>query len=411
MNRKQKLYGHRQMISRGVNLLAVYTLGTILIGAPVFYYLTGNSVFLREGTLGSTLLLIVVIFNVMRSYEVANVLLYLVMNLLTMRAAAYAGESEDMQLSYFFLFSLIFIVFDQTMTRLFCILIILVRIILFELNVRYFPGEVDVLTEGNREVIHWTLNGVMLSLILLVFYLYVRWARKAEKLAKKKSMFAEEMIHDMRAAYLAHSGLCTTLKLAIDDKTPLEDTAGVVNELMETHQFFKYVMNNLLDYSIFESGTFEDVHYEGIDITSEIEKIVSVYMYVAAKKGISIRFTIDGDLPRIIQADRIKVLRIIINLLSNAIKFAPDGTPVDVNVMIDSKRWVLSVANEGKTISAEEVRTLFLPYNEKVTDPGQGKKGLGLPITKELVELLGGEIWVKSALNKPTSFNVAVPFY
>ena len=224
-------------------------------------------------------------------------------------------------------------------------------------------------------------------------------------------MFAEEMIHDMRAAYLAHSGLCTTLKLAIDDKTPLEDTAGVVNELMETHQFFKYVMNNLLDYSIFESGTFEDVHYEGIDITSEIEKIVSVYMYVAAKKGISIRFTIDGDLPRIIQADRIKVLRIIINLLSNAIKFAPDGTPVDVNVMIDSKRWVLSVANEGKTISAEEVRTLFLPYNEKVTDPGQGKKGLGLPITKELVELLGGEIWVKSALNKPTSFNVAVPFY
>jgi signal transduction histidine kinase len=110
-------------------------------------------------------------------------------------------------------------------------------------------------------------------------------------------------------------------------------------------------------------------------------------------------------------ADKRKVKQVLVNLLSNAFKFTPDGGTITVEVQKAVREVVFSVEDTGPGISEEDQKRLFRPF-EQLQSPLTKKvkgTGLGLHLSKRLVELHGGRIWVKSELGKGSIFSFSIP--
>jgi signal transduction histidine kinase len=394
---------------RGVNLLCLYITVFVLIGTPVFYYITGDTSIIRWGLGGVILLLAVIVLHLFKRYYAAKVVFYLGMNVMTLGFSAFLNRPEEAQLMYFFLLSLIFLVFDETIIRIICLCVIVVRIFLLELNFKDLilrsvaPHDADIV------VVHWTLLSFILSLIILTFYLYISRLINVEKVSEKRNIFAQHMSHDVQVAYFSVAGISAHLKEAIDSKRTLMNEPALVNALMDASTYFSYILNNFLDYTKSDNTSPELVHFEEMDLGAEIEKIVDLHLYIAHEKGIDMKVMVGDELPGIIMSDRTKVIRIFLNLLSNAIKNTPNGKSIVITLDAERHLWKLSVINEGEGLRQEEVNTLFIPYRLRDNSARERKISFGLGITKDLVDALGGHIDVISELNKKTSFTVSIP--
>jgi len=395
-------------VSRGVNLLSLYISILTVIGCFAVYFQTHTMRPIAFAGAGIVAFYFVATLNYLKQYESANVLFYLAVNTLTLPINPYMEEPGQTMLAYFFLLSLIVFLFETLPTRVICMGIIISRIILFEINFEFIVHQ--SLSSDQQAWLWWVVNGVLLSLIILVFVLYAVKLVRAEDINKKNSHFFQHMSHDLQIAYFSVASICAHLKNSMDAKSTLKNEPALVNELMNATGYCSYILNNFLEYSKFEKGTLYDNHYESIDLGSEIGKIVDLHKFIADQKGIRIAVDIDETLPELITSDRIKINRIFLNLLSNAVKNTPPGRGIFVKIEPDKDQWKLSVTNEGEGLNADEVQDLFLPYPARGTADKQRKFGLGLPITKDLVEALGGRIFATSRLNKETMFTVAIPF-
>jgi signal transduction histidine kinase len=122
---------------------------------------------------------------------------------------------------------------------------------------------------------------------------------------------------------------------------------------------------------------------------------------MAADKGLALRWQVDAPVPEVLAGDRMRLRQVLTNLLSNAIKFTSQGN-VDLHVELEGTegeqvclRW--TVRDTGPGISPENQQQLFRPYDQAVGKPQpRDSTGLGLSIAKQLVELMGGRIWVES---------------
>jgi signal transduction histidine kinase len=131
---------------------------------------------------------------------------------------------------------------------------------------------------------------------------------------------------------------------------------------------------------------------------------------LAKEKGITLEETLPQDLPPV-EADRAKLRRILLNLLSNALKFTQKGGRVEVRAEREDKHVRISVSDTGVGIAPEDVDRLFDKYAQARSRATRGEKGtgLGLYITRQLVELHGGEIKVESKLGKGSTFTFTLP--
>jgi signal transduction histidine kinase len=111
-----------------------------------------------------------------------------------------------------------------------------------------------------------------------------------------------------------------------------------------------------------------------------------------------------------IHADDQRIEQVLLNLLSNAIKFTPEGGDIFLKADKDGKRLVVNVQDSGPGIPNEEKKKLFVPYYHPSTDrSGIPGLGLGLAISKQIVELHGGAIWVQSDVGKGSTFSFSLP--
>ena len=115
--------------------------------------------------------------------------------------------------------------------------------------------------------------------------------------------------------------------------------------------------------------------------------------------------------PLILQADCQRISQVITNLVANAVKYSPEGSAVPIRVGQEQSSVILQVHNDGPAIPQEEQATIFEPFYRLPSDQSSSKKGwgLGLSITKEIVERHGGKIWVESSEGKGTTFFVQLP--
>lgn len=231
--------------------------------------------------------------------------------------------------------------------------------------------------------------------------------RKAEDASKAKSEFLSLMSHELRTPLQAIIGytevVIEELKLA-DDEHHLKDLNRVI---LNSERLLKLI-NGVLDLAKIESGRM-DLDLTEVKLSSLVEEALGTVAPLAEKNAIQLQVDVD-DGESLPVADPEKLLHILINLLGNAIKFAPNGQ-VRIKAYHQPQQIYISVADTGIGISKEQQATIFDPF--KQADSGTTRKfqgsGLGLSITRQLCELMGGGIRVESDLGAGSKFIVELP--
>ena len=185
------------------------------------------------------------------------------------------------------------------------------------------------------------------------------------------------------------------------------DYAGDINE--SGHHLLALI-NDILDLSKVESGT-DELHEENIDISQIAKSILKLVVGLARKGNVELELDVSDDIP-LLYADERKVKQILLNLLSNAIKFTPEGGKVTLKIWSRAESgYVFQVTDTGIGIAFEDIPKAMSPFQQ--IDSGLARKhegtGLGLPLTKSLVEMHGGYLDLQSKVGVGTSVTVRFP--
>ncbi len=233
----------------------------------------------------------------------------------------------------------------------------------------------------------------------------------AEDANHAKSKFLANMSHEIRTPMNAVIGfsqllLATTL-------TPLQQ--DYVEKMYDASKSLLGIINDILDYSKIESGKFtlESTEFQMIKI---LDGTSGLFSYSAEKKGIELVFDIDPDLPPVLVGDPLRFKQIINNLLGNAVKFTQKGEVFLGMRRLDQKGDQLTleiqIRDTGIGMTPQQIEDLFSPFEQAdaSTTRMYGGTGLGLTISKHLIELMGGRIHVESEKGMGSTFTLTLRF-
>lgn len=231
-----------------------------------------------------------------------------------------------------------------------------------------------------------------------------------EQASLAKSSFLASMSHEIRTPINAILGMDEMIIRESDDETILSyandiDAAG--------HQLLS-IINDILDFSKIESGKLE-IHPVEYELFSIMNDCYNMSYFRAKKKDLKIILENEPSLPAILYGDEVRIRQIIMNLMSNAIKYTRDGY---VKISFDYQKidaenieLIIVVKDTGIGISEENLPHLFEEFRrfDEVNNRSVEGTGLGLTITKQLVNLMDGRVEVSSVLGEGTVFTVSIP--
>lgn len=235
---------------------------------------------------------------------------------------------------------------------------------------------------------------------------------KAEESNRLKTAFLQNMSHEIRTpmnAICGFSSLLSSPDLSVDKRnsftTIIQDSS---NQLLS-------IVNDILTISALETKQ-EKINIQNTCINTIIDNLSQLFSPKASKQNIAFGYSqqlTDGKL--IIQTDGVKVTRILTNLLSNALKFTQKGSIEFGYQIINSNDYpyvLFHVTDTGVGVNKENHETIFERFWQAETSISRqyGGTGLGLPISKAYVELLGGKIWIESEPGKGSTFYFTIPY-
>ncbi len=230
---------------------------------------------------------------------------------------------------------------------------------------------------------------------------------RAERESQFKSSFLAGMSHELRTPLNAIIGFTELLEQEIAG--PLAPTQHeYVGHVLQSGRHLLSLVNDFLDLSKIEAGRME-LRREWIAPAVVVDAVRGAIAPLALKQGV----TVEIDLPELpdLYVDAVRLRQVLYNLLSNAIKFTPRGGWVQLRATSDPTQLVLSVADSGIGIRSRDLPRLFREFEQ--LDAGGGHKpegtGLGLALTKRLVELHGGTVDVASEPGEGSTFTVILP--
>ncbi|MBL7772788.1 MAG: tetratricopeptide repeat protein [Chitinophagaceae bacterium] len=243
----------------------------------------------------------------------------------------------------------------------------------------------------------------------------VEFAIKEKELAKQssklKQQFIANMSHEIRTPMNAIVGMTRLLM----EKNPRQDQLKYLNAITTSADNLLVIINDILDFSKIEAGKISIEHIP-FSLKEVLKNVVTLLRFKAEEKGITIRFEMDPSLPDRLVGDPTRVNQVLMNLAGNAVKFTEHGqVRIDCEpVAIDSTgvKLAFHIADTGIGISEEYVSKIFESFTQAGTDVARkyGGTGLGLTISQQLVQLMEGEISVKSTLGVGTTFTFILPF-
>jgi len=248
------------------------------------------------------------------------------------------------------------------------------------------------------------------SLALINAQLYRQLERQSAALevaSRHKSEFLASMSHELRTPLNAIIGFSEVL---------LERMFGELNERQDDYlrdiwssgKHLLELLNDILDLSKIEAGQMV-LNRSEFAVRESLEYCLSMVRERALKQRILLSLEVDPQVG-LLDADRLRFRQVVLNLLSNAVKFTPDGGRVDVRASIRDQDLVMEVADTGPGVAAEDRQRIFDAFQQGARLAGQTEgTGLGLTLSKRILELHGGRIWVESEAGKGSTFGFTLP--
>ena len=234
---------------------------------------------------------------------------------------------------------------------------------------------------------------------------------EAKEASQAKSQFLANMSHEIRTPMNAIMGLTHLI-----GQSDLKDfQKNYVSKIEGASTTLLRIINDILDFSKIEAGKLEIENIK-FNIDKVLENVSNLYTISATNKGIDINFDTGEAVPDVLIGDPLRLEQILSNLTTNAIKFTNQGeVNVSVRVLeetVDKVKLQFSVTDTGIGLTKEHLGRLFTAFTQ--ADGSMTRKyggtGLGLTISKQLVELMKGEIWVESVYGEGASFQFVVQF-
>lgn len=225
--------------------------------------------------------------------------------------------------------------------------------------------------------------------------------------ALAKSQFLANMSHEIRTPLTSIIGFTES---ALSDDMGAEESAMALQSVLRNGKHLLRVINDILDLSKIEAGKIDieclDVNL--FDLTTEVTEVIG---YKAVEQGISFGFDYVFPLPKVVRTDPTRLKQILLNLCGNAVKFTKlGGVKVIVSCEPEHGRMSFAVVDTGIGLNASQIEKLFSPFSQADASTTRqfGGTGLGLVISQELANRMGGDIVVESAPGRGSTFTVSV---
>lgn len=237
--------------------------------------------------------------------------------------------------------------------------------------------------------------------------LLLRAKEEADRANNAKSEFLSRMSHELRTPMNAIMGFAQLLET--DQLSPLtSDQADNVREIFHAGKHLLELINEVLDLARIETGRIE-LSLEPVEISSLVAECMALMQPLAAERRIEMKLDLKAGC--VVQADRLRLRQILLNLISNAVKYNCDQGGVCIFNQPVANAWLrIGVRDSGRGIASDAIPRLFKPFEriESAYDGIEGS-GIGLALSKRLVEAMGGTISVTSSLNVGSTFWIELP--
>jgi len=267
-------------------------------------------------------------------------------------------------------------------------------------------SEMEGLKLGALDYIHKPFVAPLLLLRIKMHLTLIDHKLEAQNASRSKGEFLSHMSHEIRTPLSAVIGM-------INIAAGTEDIQKIKHCLDRAGNASKHllnIINNILDMSKIEANKLE-LSYSEFDFKKMLTGIINLISVRAEEKHQHITVNVKENIPQFLIGDELRLSQVVTNLLTNAIKFTPEKGDVTLNVEMteeagDEVTIRTEVADSGIGITEEQQKRLFTSYNQADSSISKnfGGTGLGLVISKQIVELMQGTIWIESEFNKGSKF-------
>jgi signal transduction histidine kinase/ActR/RegA family two-component response regulator len=274
-----------------------------------------------------------------------------------------------------------------------------------------------IIPENTAKILYYTsVTFILLFVMSFVYFFRIASLNNQEKLEeqkeiaekanKAKSNFLANMSHEIRTPMNAILGFIGILK----ERTKDEKSTEYLNIVDSSSKSLLNIIDDILDFSKIDSGKLK-IDTIDFDAKAEFNYITHLFDANCAEKGITLVPNISQNIPAYLHTDLHRLKQVISNLLSNAIKFTEQGKRITVLIECENDFLKVSVKDEGKGIAKEKQKEIFSAFGQEDTSTTRkyGGTGLGLTISAQLVELLGGELQVQSEVGVGSEFYFSIP--
>jgi len=235
----------------------------------------------------------------------------------------------------------------------------------------------------------------------------------AEEASKAKSAFLSSMSHEIRTPMNAIIGINN---IALSDPSTNDKTKEYLNKIGTSAEHLLDIINDILDMSRIESGKLI-LKEEVFQFSKEIKQVNTIISGQCNDKNLKYSFTSDGDLEGFFLGDAMKLKQVLINILGNSVKFTPEGGSVtftieEVTDESSSKTFRFIISDTGIGISSDYLPHIYDAFSQEnnASTSTYGSTGLGMSITKRIVDMMNGQIDVESEQGKGTTFTLTITF-